>query len=414
MQDFQYSGGRLCCEEVPLESLAGQVGTPYYVYSERALTRAFTELDRAFSGIDHLVCFSVKSNANLAVVKHLGSLGAGSDIVSGGELYRSLRAGIPGERIVFSGVGKSDAEIRYALESGILCFNVESVPELEAIDRVAAGMNLTAPVSLRINPDVESHTHEYTATGKKEKKFGVPLESSFELYREVAHFHHLRPFGLDMHIGSQIVTYDPFVEALTKLIELYRRLGESGVKLQSIDIGGGLGIRYKDEEPMCPLVFARAILPLVKPLGCRLILEPGRYISGNAGALVTRVVFYKQTAVKNFAIVDAGMNDLIRPSLYGSYHEILPVAEANGAAKVKMDVVGPICESGDFLAHDRELAPVRRGDLLAVLSAGAYGFVMSSNYNSRPRVAEVLVSGGSHRVVRRAETFEDLVRGEEM
>jgi len=414
MQDFQYSGGRLCCEEVPLESLAAQVGTPCYVYSERALTRAFTELDRAFDGIDHLVCFSVKSNANLAVIKHLGDLGAGSDIVSGGELYRSLKAGIPGERIVFSGVGKSDAEIRYALESGILCFNVESVPELEAIDRVAAGMGLTAPVSLRINPDVESHTHEYTATGKKEKKFGVPLDDSFELYREVARFSHLRPFGLDMHIGSQIVTYDPFVEALTKLVELYHRLAENGIELQSIDIGGGLGIRYKDEEPMCPRVFAQAILPLVKPLGCRLILEPGRYISGNAGALVTRVVYYKQTAVKNFAIVDAGMNDLIRPSLYGSYHKILPVTEASGASKVKMDVVGPICESGDFLAHDRELSPVRRGDLLAVLSAGAYGFVMSSNYNSRPRVAEVLVSGSSHRVVRRAETFEDLVRGEEI
>jgi len=414
MQDFEYRDGRLYCEDVPLEALSQEVGTPYYVYSEKAFLRAFSELDCAFSGVNHLICFSVKSNANLAVINLLANRGSGADIVSGGELFRSLRAGVPGERIVFSGVGKSDAEIRYAIESGILCFNVESLPELEAIDRVAASLGRTAPVSLRINPDVESHTHDYTATGKKEKKFGVPLEEAFDMYLEISRFSHLRVFGLDTHIGSQIVSYEPFVEALYKLAELYRKLKDSGVPLEAIDIGGGLGIRYRDEQPPSPAAFARALLPIVKPLGCRLILEPGRYISGNAGALVTRVVYYKQTAVKNFAIVDAGMNDLIRPSLYGSYHEILPVAASGAPSRVKMDVVGPICESGDFLARDRELAPVERGDLLAVMSAGAYGFVMSSNYNSRPRVAEVLVSGSSHRVVRRVETFEDLVRGEEM
>ena len=351
MTAFEYRDGQLYGEEVALTEIAAQAGTPCFVYSRRALLEAFDELDQAFSGVDHLICFSVKSNCNLAVLHLLAERGAGMDIVSRGELFRSLRAGVPVERIVYSGVGKSEEEIAYAITSGILSFNVESFPELEAIDRVAASLGKMAAVSLRINPDVESHTHEYTTTGKKETKFGIPYEQAVEAYQCAAEFQNLRIVGIDTHIGSQITREEPFVLAFRKIADLYRRLKQEGFKLEFFDIGGGVGIRYLDETPLSARQFAAAVLPVLEPLGARIILEPGRFISGNAGVLLTRVIHLKETAVKNFAVVDAGMNDLLRPSLYGAYHEVSPLRE-NKREKVKMDVVDPICESGDWLAKD--------------------------------------------------------------
>ena len=413
MEDFVYRDGKLYCEDLPLDELADSVGTPCYVYSKRALVRAYTEFDQAFAAVDHKIFFAVKSNPSLAVLKLLADRGAGMDIVSAGELYRALKAGVPGERIVYSGVGKSPEEIRYALESGILCFNVESLPELAAIDQIADRLGTVAKVSLRINPDVESNTHEYTSTGTKETKFGISYDSALDCYRELRKFQNLKAYGIDTHIGSQVTELEPFVLAVKRLAELFVRLTEDGFLLEVIDIGGGLGIRYHDESPPSLAEYAEALLPILKPLSCRVILEPGRYISGPAGLLLTRMIYFKETGVRNFAVVDAGMNDLLRPSLYDAYHQVLPVLESSGKT-VKMDVVGPICETGDWLAKDRLLPRLDQGDLLALLSAGAYSFTMSSNYNSRPRGAEVLVDGSRHRIVRRAETFEDLVRGEEL
>jgi len=413
MEDFVYRDGKLYCEDLPLDELADSVGTPCYVYSKRALVRAYTEFDQAFAAVDHKIFFAVKSNPSLAVLKLLADRGAGMDIVSAGELYRALKAGVPGERIVYSGVGKSPEEIRYALESGILCFNVESLPELAAIDQIADRLGTVAKVSLRINPDVESNTHEYTSTGTKETKFGISYDSALDCYRELRKFQNLKAYGIDTHIGSQVTELEPFVLAVKRLAELFVRLQEEGFQLEAIDIGGGLGIRYHDESPPSLAEYAEALLPILKPLSCRVILEPGRYISGPAGLLLTRMIYFKETGVRNFAVVDAGMNDLLRPSLYDAYHQVLPVLESSGKT-VKMDVVGPICETGDWLAKDRLLPRLDQGDLLALLNAGAYSFTMSSNYNSRPRGAEVLVDGSRHRIVRRAETFEDLVRGEEL
>ena len=412
MEDFVYREGKLYCEDLPLDELADSVGTPCYVYSKRALVRAYTEFDQAFAAVDHTICFAVKSNPSLAVLKLLADRGAGMDIVSAGELYRALKAGVPGELIVYSGVGKSPEEIRYALESGILCFNVESLPELATIDQIAGRLGTVAKVSLRINPDVESNTHQYTSTGTKEAKFGISYDSALDCYRKLRNFKNLKAYGIDTHIGSQVTELEPFVLAVKRLVELFVRLTGDGFQLEAIDIGGGLGIRYHDESPPSLAEYAEALLPILKPLSCRVILEPGRYISGPAGILLTRVIYFKETGVRNFAVVDAGMNDLLRPSLYEAYHRVLPVLESSEKT-VKMDVVGPICETGDWLAKDRLLPRLDQGDLLALLSAGAYSFTMSSNYNSRPRGAEVLVDGSRHRTVRRAETFEDLVRGEE-
>ena len=413
MLEFALRNSELYCEEVPLAEIAEKIGTPCFVYSTRALLKAYGDLDRAFSGVEHLICFSVKSNSNLAVLNLLSRHGAGMDIVSRGELFRSLKAGVPAERIVYSGVGKTREEIRQALESGILSFNVESLPELEALDREAGLLGKRAPVSLRINPDVESHTHVYTATGKKENKFGIPYADALQAYSQAAGYRNLEIKGIDTHIGSQIISFEPFMQAFRKIAGLFITLRDKGFELQFCDIGGGLGITYRDETPLTAEQYASAVLPILQPLGCRIILEPGRFISGNAGVLLTRVIHFKQTRVRNFAVVDAGMNDLIRPSLYGAYHEILPVC-ANGRPEMKMDVVGPICESGDWLAKDRQLSKLEEGDLLCVNSAGAYGYTMSSNYNSRPRGAEVLVDGRKYRVVRRAETYDDLIRGEEV
>jgi diaminopimelate decarboxylase len=413
MQDYSYKDGRLYCEDVPLDELARRVGTPCFVYSRRAMIRAYTEIDSAFAGLEHMICFSVKSNFSLGVLKLLADRGAGMDIVSSGELYRSLKAGVPGERIVYSGVGKTVEDIRYAIESGILCFNVESEPELEVLDQVAGSLGTVARITFRINPDVASNTHEYTTTGTKETKFGIPFASALDYYRRLREFKNLKAVGIDTHIGSQIVEVQPLVLAVKRLAELYATLNDEGFGLEFMDIGGGLGIRYQDESPPSPDQYAEALLPILKPLGCRLIIEPGRYISGPAGALLTSMIFFKQTGIKNFAVVDAAMNDLLRPSLYSAYHQVLPVSE-NSRPKAKMDVVGPICETGDWLARDRLLPIPDRGDLLAIMNAGAYGFTMSSNYNSRPRGAEVLVDGSEYRIIRRAETFDDLVRGEEL
>ncbi|MBW7995422.1 MAG: diaminopimelate decarboxylase [Candidatus Glassbacteria bacterium] len=414
MQAFEYIDGELYCEQVPLSRIAEEAGTPCYVYSSRALLDSYESYDRAFAGVDHLICFALKSNANLAVVHLMAGQGAGTDIVSRGELFRSLRAGVPGERIVYSGVGKTEDEVRYALENGIYCFNVESLPELEMIDRVAGSMDLIAPVSLRINPDVESDTHEYTTTGKKENKFGIPYDEALASYRRAAAYDNLRVIGIDTHIGSQILRTEPFVAACEKIARLYRELQSVGFELEFCDIGGGLGISYRDEVPPTPQQFAEAVLPVIEPLGCKVVVEPGRSISGNAGALLTRVIHYKQTAGKNFAVVDAGMNDIIRPSLYNAYHRIEPVIRTNGRGEVTIDVVGPICESGDWIAKDRPMTEIRAGELLCVYDAGAYTATMASNYNSRPRGAEVLVDGDRWRIVRRAESLEDLIRGEEL
>ncbi len=414
MDNFSYNDGELYCEQAPLASIAEKIGTPCYVYSKRSLVDSYDSYDKAFSPVDHLVCFALKSCANLSVIRLLAQRGAGADIVSQGELFRALKAGVPGERIIYSGVGKTRQEITYALENGIYCFNVESMPELDLIDQVASSMGLTAPVSLRINPDVESGTHEYTTTGKKETKFGIPFDQALECYRKIASYENLRIMGIDTHIGSQIVSSQPFVAAYEKIARLFRELEKDGIELEFCDIGGGLGIRYNDEVPPTPGQFAEAVLPVTEPLGCRIVIEPGRSISGNAGVLLTRVVHYKQTEVKNFAVVDAGMNDIIRPSLYGAYHRVEPVVQANDRGQTTVDVVGPICESGDFIAKDRAMQQVSEGDLLCVYSAGAYTATMASNYNGRPRAAEVLVDGSGWEVVRKAETLDDLIRGEEL
>lgn len=413
MDNYQYINDKLYCEQVPLAEIAEKAGTPCYVYSKRSLVASFDSYDSAFSPVEHLICFALKSCANLSIIRLLAQRGAGADIVSQGELFRALKAGVPGERIIYSGVGKTRREIAYALESKIYCFNVESMPELALIDRVAGSMGLAAPVSLRINPDVESGTHEYTATGKKDTKFGIPYDQALDYYRKAASYRNLRVMGIDTHIGSQIVSSEPFVAAYEKIARLFRELAGAGFKLEFCDLGGGLGISYKDEVPPTPRQFAQAVLPVVEPLGCRIVIEPGRSISGNAGVLLTRVIHYKQTEVKNFAIVDAGMNDIIRPSLYGAYHRIEPALRANGRGQATIDVVGPICESGDFIAKDRAMQQVSEGDLLCVYSAGAYTATMASNYNGRPRGAEVLVDGSGWQVIRQAETLDDLIRGEQ-
>ncbi len=414
MDNYQYDDGELYCEQTPLAKIAEQVGTPCYVYSKRSLVDSFESYDSAFSPVEHMICFALKSCANLSVIRLLAERGAGADIVSRGELFRALKAGVPGERIIYSGVGKTRLEIAYALESEIYCFNVESIPELDLIDRVAGEMNLTAPVSLRINPDVDSGTHEYTTTGKKETKFGIPYAQALECYRKTASYQHLRVMGIDTHIGSQIVSTGPFVAAYEKIARLFRELVDDGFDLEFCDLGGGLGISYNDEVPPTAQQFAEAVLPVAGPLGCRIVIEPGRSISGNAGVLLTRVVHYKQTEVKNFAVVDAGMNDIIRPSLYGSYHRIEHVARPDGRPQATMDIVGPICESGDWIARERTMPLVGAGDLLCVYSAGAYSATMASNYNGRPRGAEVLVDGSHWQVVREAETLDDLIRGEQL
>jgi diaminopimelate decarboxylase len=407
---FRYQDGELLAEAVPLRRIAERYGTPCYVYSRAALTSAYRAFDAAFGGHDHLVCYAVKANSNLAVLNLFARLGSGFDIVSGGELQRVLAAGGEPGKVVFSGVGKSAGEMRQALAAGILCFNAESEAELLRLDRVAAALGKTAAVSLRVNPDVDPRTHPYIATGLRENKFGVPHHDALRLYRRVCELPHLAVSGIGCHIGSQLMDVTPFVAALDRILDLADRLQAEGVALTHVDIGGGLGIRYREESPPRIEDYAKALLPRLGRRALKLLLEPGRVLVGHAGVLLTRVEYIKRGPEKSFAVVDAAMNDLMRPALYDAYHEVLPVA-AGGRDGALYEIVGPVCESGDFLGRERKLA-LQEDDLLAVMAAGAYGMSMSSNYNTRPRAAEVMVDGGEMHLVRERETVSELLRRE--
>jgi diaminopimelate decarboxylase len=426
MHDFHYVGDRLCCEGVRLESLVRKFGTPLYVYSQHTLVDHFQKLDRAMAGPDHLICFAVKSNSNQSILRLLAGMGAGFDIVSAGELRRVIAAGGDPRRCVFAGVGKTEEEIEFALEQGIYSFNVESEPELERIDRLAARRKMVAPVAVRVNPNVAAGTHKKITTGTYENKFGIALEKIEGVYERAARLRHLSLRGLQMHIGSQITAVAPFEQAVRKVLPLLARLKRK-YGLEFLSIGGGLGIVYEPalasgspawwhsavaKNILTPQKYADRLLPLLRPLGLRILLEPGRFISGNSGILVTRVEYVKRTGRKNFLIVDAAMNDLIRPAFYDAYHEIVPLERMRGA-RVKSDVVGPICESGDCFCHDRPLPKVGQGDYLALMSAGAYGSVMASNYNTRPLAAEVLVHDSRAALVRARQPVEAIWNGEQ-
>jgi len=411
MDFFDYHGDSLYAEQIPLVEIAATYGTPCYVYSRATIERHWHAFDRAFGEREHWVCYAVKANSNLAILNLLARLGSGFDIVSGGELERVLQAGGDIGRTVFSGVAKSHAEIRRALELGIGCFNVESLSELHRIDEVAATLGVQAPVSLRVNPDVDANTHPYISTGLKENKFGIAIDEAEAAYRRAAGLKHVRIIGVDCHIGSQLTDNGPFVDAAGRLLELIGRLEDQGIRLQHIDVGGGLGVRYKDETPPLPEAYVAEVLAVLGNSGHRIIIEPGRAIVANAGVLLTRIEYLKQGMDRRFAIVDAGMNDLLRPALYSAWQEIVPVEQHADVEEQVYDVVGPVCETGDFLGKGRSLA-VAEGDLLAVRSAGAYGFSMSSNYNSRPRAAEVLVDGDQVHLIRERETVTSLFAGE--
>ena len=414
--NFSYRDEVLHCESVALDGLAREHGTPLYVYSRRSITTRLRSLDAAFEPLDRLIAYSVKANGNLSILRLLAGEGCGADIVSGGELFRARKAGVPAERIVFSGVGKTGPELRAALDAGILCFNVESEGELRALSAIAAEMGRVAPISLRINPDIESPTpHAYTRTGHRATKFGIPSEDARQLYRLAAELDGVEPVGIDAHIGSQITDPEPYRQSLLHLLDLVAELKEDGIELRMLDLGGGFGVSYDQEHDPDPTLFAERIVPHLATSGLKLVLEPGRYVIGHAGVLLARVVYVKDMGEKTFVITDAGMNDLLRPSHYSSYHRVVPVDEGAGGSSTvkKVDVVGPICESGDFLALDRDMPVPMPGDLLAIHTVGAYGFAMASTYNARPRPAEVLVEGDSHRLIRRRETHQDLVRGEE-
>ncbi len=408
---WNYRDGELYCEDVPLERIARRTGTPVYVYSRRHLVEKYREITAAWRGRSHLVCYSMKSNSTGAVVRTLVGEGSGVDVVSGGELYRALRAGAPAEKIVFAGVGKTEKEIVEGLQAGILFFTVESTPELELISRTADRLGKTAPVALRVTPDVDPRTHRYITTGKAENKFGLDREAALEFYRLCRRLPGIDPVGIHMHIGSQILDTAPFREGVKRLVALLKKLKAEGISLRYLDIGGGMGISYRGEEPPPAAAYAAALRPLLKGLRLTVILEPGRFITGNAGALLVSVLQVKQKAKKNFIVADGAMNDLIRPALYGAWHQIVPVRPGGGKT-VRFDVVGPVCETGDILGTGRRFPRPEPGDRLAVLSAGGYGSVMSSNYNSRPRPPEVLVDGESFRVVKRRESYRDLVKGE--
>ena len=413
MHFFEYKDHQLQCEGISVQEIAGKVGTPFYLYSYHTLVRHFTVFDDAFKGIPHLVCYSAKANSNLALLRLFINLGGGVDVVSGGELYRALRGGATPQKIVFSGVGKREDEIENALRAGILMFNVESSQELHVINEVAGRIGKKASIAIRVNPDIDPKTHPYISTGLKQNKFGIDILRAPVAYRLASQLPHLKIVGIDCHIGSQLVEVEPIIEALRRLKQLVENLRKEGMEIQYLDLGGGLGITYEDEEPPHPVEYASTILEEIRGFGCTLILEPGRVIVGNAGVLVSKVLYTKENEEKRFVIVDAGMNDLVRPSYYGSYHQILPVKEET-REEVVVDVVGPICESGDFLAKGRRLPSLRSGELIAVMSAGAYGFSMSTNYNSRPRIAEVLVRDDQMFVIRQRENYEDLIRGEEI
>ena len=427
MHDFRYVGNRLFCEGVSVESLARKFGTPLYIYSQRTLTDHFQKLDVAMAPVEHLICFALKSNSNLSVLRSLANLGSGFDIVSGGELQRVMAAGGDPRRCVFAGVGKSESEIEFALRQGVYSINAESEPELQRINRVAGRLGKIAPVAVRVNPNIEAHTHAKITTGTYENKFGIAFEQIEAVYQRAAGLKNLRLRGLQMHIGSQITAASPFEKAVRKMLPLVRRLQERHA-LEFFSIGGGLGIVYEPalasgapawwrtaaaRNILTPQTYADRLVPLLQPLGLRILMEPGRFISGNAGILVTRVEYLKRTGKKNFVIVDAAMNDLIRPAFYDSYHEIVPLVKKGGAT-ISSDVVGGICESGDYFCKDRPLPKVGEGDYLALMSAGAYGFVMASNYNTRPLAAEVMVNGRRAAVVRERQPVKEIWSGEKV
>jgi len=413
MHEFKYKENYLYCEGVKISDLAGRFGTPLYVYSQKTLVDHYLKLKSAFSRINPLICYSVKANSNLSILKALVTKGAGLDIVSGGELFRAFKAGCFAEKIVYASVGKTDNEIAAAISKGIFFFNVESLAELENINRISGKLKKITRVAIRINPDVEAKTHKYVTTGKITNKFGIDLDSAYKILLLRDKFKNLNICGLHIHIGSQITESAPFVAAVRKVSDFIRHLKHKGIELKYLNIGGGLGIVYDRETPQTARIYADKIIPLLKKTGLKIIMEPGRFIAGNAGILVTKVLYIKHTPKKKFIIVDAGMNDLIRPALYDAYHEILTAKTENRKQKTeKADVVGPICESGDFLAKGRLIPKVKEGDYLAVMGSGAYGFSMSSNYNSRLRPAEVMVAGNKVIVIRKRESYEDLVRNE--
>lgn len=411
MLTLERRNGRLHLEDADLGELAALHGTPSYVYSRRAIETAWQAYADAFAQQDHLICYAVKANSSLAVLNCLARLGSGFDIVSGGELERVLRAGGEPGKVVFSGVGKTAAEMRQALTAGILCFNVESEAELERLNAVAAELGVVASVSLRVNPDVDARTHPYISTGLRDNKFGIEIHRAEAVYLRARDLPNIELTGIDCHIGSQLTDLSPIRDALERMLALLDRLADAGIQLQHVDIGGGIGIRYRDEQPPTAAEYAAVVLEQLGGRKLKLLMEPGRAIVGNAGVLLTRVEYLKESPEKSFAVVDAAMNDLLRPALYEAWQDIVPVVENPAATAARYDVVGPVCESADFLGKDRELA-VAPGDLLAVLSAGAYGFAMSSNYNSRPRAAELMVDGATAHLARRRETVDELMRGE--
>lgn len=411
MHHFEYRNNELYCEEIPITEIVRAVGSPFYLYSDATIRQHFRAFDGAFDGINHLTCFSMKSNSNLAILRLFVLEGSGADIVSGGELYRALKAGFNPKTIVYSGVGKVVEDLEFGLRSDILMFNVESTQEIYQLNEVAKKLDKKAAVSIRVNPDVDPETHPYIATGLKENKFGILISSALEEYTVAAGLSNLMVSGISCHIGSQLTDVKPFVEALRSLEELKKRLEEIGIRIDYLDLGGGLGITYDREEPPHPKEYAEAIKKELDMEDLTLILEPGRVIMGNAGILVTKVLYTKSAQGKTFIVVDAAMNDLIRPSLYGSFHAIQPVKILE-RKKIKADIVGPICESSDFFAKERDVESFEPGELMAIMSSGAYGFSMSSNYNSRPRVAEVMVKENQYYIIRKAEIYEDLIRGE--
>jgi diaminopimelate decarboxylase len=410
MHDFKYKNSELYAEGIPVRKIAEETGTPFYLYSYNTLLRHFNAYKNAFDGQPHTICFALKANSNISVLKLLAKNGCGADVVSGGELHLALKAGIPPKKIVYAGVGKTEEEIIKALKAKILMFNIESSDEMIAINRIAGSLNSKAPIALRVNPDIDPETHPYISTGLKESKFGIPIEEALEHYKLACKLPNLTILGIHKHIGSQITTIRPFVDALQKIVILAHTLKSQGIEIKYIDMGGGLGIPYRNEHPPHPEELSRAVSPLLADNRFHLILEPGRSIAGNAGIFVTKVLYLKKHPQKEFVIVDGGMNDLLRPSLYDAYHHVLLLRKTN-RKKVLSDIVGPICEAGDFLAKNRELSRLSQGDFIAVMSAGAYGFTMSSNYNSRPRVAEVLVKGNEFFIIREREKYNDLTRG---
>ena len=408
--EFIYRNNELYVESVPLKQIADEFGTPCYVYSRSALTKAYLEFDSAFANRDHLICYAVKANSNIAILNLLAQLGSGFDIVSGGELLRVIKAGGDPKKIVFSGVGKNTDEMRLALDANILCFNVESEAELITLNQLAKDMGEIAPVSLRVNPNVDAKTHPYISTGLKENKFGIPANEAEKIYQSTHQYAHIRFTGLDCHIGSQLTEIEPFMQASHKMLNLLDILQSQGLEIEHLDLGGGLGIRYTNETPPSIKDYVSALCAGTQQVKQRLLIEPGRSLVGNSGILLTRIEYLKHTPARNFAIVDAAMNDLMRPALYDAYHEIIPVARNNEEIK-NYQVVGPVCETGDFLGHDRKLGLIN-GDLLAIMSAGAYGMSMSSNYNTRPRAAEIMVDKNTIHIIRERETIDQLIATE--